>query len=76
MFLMERKMKYDKREIFQLSDGGSLAVDYLGYLFNMQDQKLIQKNKKPLLFVLPGFGQTSQSMYMRKIAKTGRAKGY
>lgn len=46
--------KYDRRELFTLSDGGQIYLDLQGNRF-----KNTIKSKRPILFVLPGLSSDS-----------------
>ena len=59
---------YDRRDLFTLSDGGQIYLDYMGE-FKTNDSR-------PLLFVVPGLYGNSQSIYIRNIAKIGKQRGY
>jgi predicted alpha/beta-fold hydrolase len=48
------EIKYDKRESFVLSDGGTIFVDYMGKSF--KDEEI---SAAPVMFVCPGLTSTS-----------------
>ena len=49
------QFEYSSREIFTLSDGGIIAVDFIGEIFTNANSK----NNSPLLFVVPGLNSHS-----------------
>lgn len=56
--------RYTKREKFRLSEGGAVTVDFMG---NFHSDDLSQ----PILYVLPGYMNDSQTSYIREIVRAG-----
>ena len=51
------KLKYTNREIFTLEDGGIIAIDFMGPIF--EPEANLETNNLPLLFVVPGLFSSS-----------------
>ena len=63
--------KYDRRELFTLSDGGQIYIDMQGSRFKRNIQ-----SKRPILFILPGLSSDSQTPYILNMVKDASARGY
>ena len=50
---------YDKREVFTLSDGGEIHIDFKGKSFIDIDSV-----KKPIIFLIPGLTSFSGTKYI------------
>ena len=64
-----------EREIFELSDGGQIALDW----FVHKDSKAKTDNEekvRPLLAIVPGVTGDATKMYMISIAKASYQHGY
>jgi hypothetical protein len=55
-FLGNIQLKYDKRELFKLSDGGQIYLDFMGSRFFNNGTN----DSRPLLFIIPGLTNDSQ----------------
>ena len=56
--LMYGNYEYDKREVFKLSDGGQIHIDYKGEFFKPNSQ--IKKRKRGLVVLINGLSAHSQ----------------
>ena len=71
-------MEYDHREIFTLSDGGKIYINYMGEQFKpTREANYVQSDgKEPLFFIVPGLTSHGQSGYIKTMIKAARARGY
>ena len=61
-------MIYDKREIFTFEDGGKIAIDFMGELFQTRDHLYAEnedESKAPLMFIVPGLTSDDQCGYIK-----------
>ena len=54
-----RRFTYDKREVFSLSDGGEIHIDFKGDSFIDEEAP-----KKPIVFIVPGLTSSSTTSYV------------
>lgn len=69
------KHKID-REIFELSDGGNLALDWILCQETTNNQKTVNSSNKPLLAVIPGVTGDASKLYMISIIQESFKNGY
>ena len=66
----KREYKYDRRDVFKLSDGGQIHVDLKGKCFLESndfppiDEPPVHEPDRPLLFILPGLTSDTQAYYI------------
>ena len=54
-----RGFTYDKREVFSLSDGGEIHIDFKGDSFINEEAQ-----KRPIVFIVPGLTSCSTNSYV------------
>ncbi|XP_015583669.1 embryogenesis-associated protein EMB8 isoform X2 [Ricinus communis] len=71
-----------KRHLFQASDGGTLALDWLMYSDiveqgnSCKNDAVLQDDKAPIVIVVPGLTSDSTSAYIKRLAFTMARQGW
>jgi len=60
-------LEYDRREEFQLSDGGKIHLDYMGDTF--REGEYFKNSKRPILIIIPGIGQDNENALIENLVR-------
>lgn len=63
--------QYDKREAYNLSDGGLIYLDFMGNRF-----KNIESDQNPIIFAILGQESDNQTPYVVNLARDGPKYGF
>lgn len=69
--ILKSKHIYDKRELFTLSDGGQIYLDFMGRRF-VDDRP----SDRPIVFILPGLTNDSQQIWGINIVNESQRRGF
>ena len=71
-FMKNNKPIHFERELFKLSDGGTIALDWVDEI----PLSSLSKKDKPILAVMPGLSSNNDEIYMINILLAAKLNGY